>query len=531
MSRDVGVMGENSFRSMCTAAGFICQKSERDETGWDFNLEYKEIDVESASDLHKSAFDVKVQVKSSNNDSLSCQVKLSNLWLMSRSALPSYFAFLHFDGGYQPKRVFIKLVCNDLIEATLKKVHLKLSEDPNAKLNDVRVSIKFSEEDGVSFPFEENIKEKLMTCLGCEFEEYVLNKADFLSRVGYEGNCSLLRLGGLTEGDIEGLVDSSLGLSQGGVDVTVIEAVEKRFGIETPIKKLEESNTVRFEAVNVKPAISGKMSFYKDALSRRTEVEADLFIPPFIKFLPDKYHKFLFKSDFFEIEWFPNNGKGDFRINLDVEFLGVKKFKDALLVSNVLSGTGNIRVSFIAEEGDKFDLNLSANGGNGYECELRTLELVENLVHTFGESESIKISYSDLESQAPAVESFHELVKDCNVLQQVRLDRSLNKADENVVSIIYLSGCWIGNYFFGAFVLSTGQVEVDQGQEVLNVQSSRILDKFSFPMSGAKAENVLKKARELAITNDAISLVEAVDGTGLTIIIPDMTHLEEVEKE
>ena len=91
--RDLGQLGENTFAMWCAQVGLSANPSAIDKTGWDYYVEFPISQNISTNELHKSAFECKVQVKATDKQDRKLSITVSNLRRLATAQMPSFILY------------------------------------------------------------------------------------------------------------------------------------------------------------------------------------------------------------------------------------------------------------------------------------------------------------------------------------------------------------------------------------------------------------------------------------------------------
>ncbi|NEQ28685.1 MAG: DUF4365 domain-containing protein, partial [Microcoleus sp. SIO2G3] len=106
--RDVGAMGEATFKRWCSSAGFTANGAQMDKTGWDFLVEFPwQQDERLPRDLLPAPVECRVQIKSTDKKQKGVSVKLSALNRLVKAPIPTFFCFIEFDGQDQEQAAYL----------------------------------------------------------------------------------------------------------------------------------------------------------------------------------------------------------------------------------------------------------------------------------------------------------------------------------------------------------------------------------------------------------------------------------------
>ncbi|MCU4373294.1 hypothetical protein KTH39_15930, partial [Acinetobacter ursingii] len=132
--RDLGQLGESTFAMWCAQVGLVANNSAIDKTGWDYYVEFPISSNITTHELHKSAFECKVQVKATDKQDRKLPVTISNLRRMATLQMPAFYIFLEFDGKNEVQNAFVLHIDNEWIYKILKRVH-KIEQSEKALLH------------------------------------------------------------------------------------------------------------------------------------------------------------------------------------------------------------------------------------------------------------------------------------------------------------------------------------------------------------------------------------------------------------
>ncbi len=219
-----GYSVEHAFAALCNEAGAIPQKVSHDEFGWDFIVEFPELDHAGPADEQPAWKTVYVQVKSSETVKPRIpNLTLSNALKMSQKPEPWFIVFYHRQPGVE-QRIFVKHVWQDFISCSLKRV--RQADLNGKKLNKVNMSIDFSSNDdrGQGIDLIKWI-ERTVNEIG---DDYQSQKENLYKTAGYERGGGIGKITLLSESR-EQIDRALLGLTS--IQVASFEFKPQRFGI------------------------------------------------------------------------------------------------------------------------------------------------------------------------------------------------------------------------------------------------------------------------------------------------------------
>lgn len=227
-NEDLGLVGEDEFRRICTRYGVKWNTPESDVRGWDFYLEFPDPEVTSLSlgTAHLSASNqqCKVQVKSTYKEHGNRALTLSTLRMITTDSLPAFIVFLEFDNKTNLQKMYITHITRDLTYRILQKC--KECEVKKKSISKSKLTIRKDERTQINIGEDSSLKTYLKNQIG-SIEQYKARKISMLAKVGYE------------EGHISGNVtiskkDIDRGISEKDwIEIKDFSLSDIRFGVKS----------------------------------------------------------------------------------------------------------------------------------------------------------------------------------------------------------------------------------------------------------------------------------------------------------
>ncbi|MBA3055362.1 MAG: hypothetical protein FP826_10590 [Sphingomonadales bacterium] len=220
----LGRWAEKQFSSLCSEGGVIANKSEEDETGWDYLLEFPQAAVEGLPpDLQKIELSARAQVKSRERGKLVAELKLSNAHRFAAAPEPCFVVLAAATDGGHPVKFYAKHFWQDEIARTLKR--LRQADYKSKPTNQQSFDVSFDEMDNHT----DDLIQWMRQVVASSGSDYANLKRDLNENLGYEdgrffGTVTFLN------NDIEKFVDHSIGLDA-KIELTNARLVDRRFGI------------------------------------------------------------------------------------------------------------------------------------------------------------------------------------------------------------------------------------------------------------------------------------------------------------
>ncbi|WXG58864.1 MAG: hypothetical protein ROD09_09860 [Candidatus Sedimenticola sp. (ex Thyasira tokunagai)] len=258
-------MGESTFSLWCADVGLIPNGSQVDKTGWDFFVEFPFSSEVSTHEIHKSAFECKVQVKATDQNKRRLSITLSNLRRLITAQMPAFFVFIEFDGEDTAQRAFVVHIDNSLISKVLKRLHKLEQSDKDNNFNKRTMTIHYDNSHLLERLNGECLKQCLLTHIGDNIADYIASKKAHLESTGYEGGFGQMTFTTEGEDNLKTLIDVSLGIEK-QVDVSKFKGVNTRFGIRSK-NTFVDAEGGKLEMPGLKPNADGKIRFREDKLA------------------------------------------------------------------------------------------------------------------------------------------------------------------------------------------------------------------------------------------------------------------------
>lgn len=493
--RDLGKLGENTFAIWCSQVGLNANPSIIDKTGWDYYVEFPISPDLSTNELHKSAFECKVQVKATDKKDRKLAITMSNLRRMATAPMPSFYIFLEFDGKNEAQRVFLVHMNNDLVYKVLKKIREIEQGDKNKNLSKRTMTLHYGEKNELNILDGKSLQTKFLHHIGESYSDYVTDKSKYLKECGFEDGCGKVKfsIAGENAG-LHQLIDLSLGLTD-EVDVQNLVNIDERFGIPSKNPNLE-LNEAKLK-IELQPPKKGKISFKEDTLSRSLTFDIDFYNSPFSFYDYRKYTKFRIIGDFFDMTCEPYAGKSNYSFTLGGDKrLELKKLKDALALINLISRnnqTAIIELKLENLEPIVFDFKSK--------FVKRNIEIFDDIINNVLKIcqkieiyEDIYVSLNELYLKKQQIEQFHTIITktvQCDFRVDLELSHNHIFEFEQVASLSVLY-CQVGSHIIGAIVTVFGKPE-----EITK-------NKFSIDKADLKIEKTFSYTLDTLIKNDDI---------------------------
>lgn len=180
----LGDVGEDRFRSLCSAAGVICNKSERDRTGWDFRVELPFDEQNGAALDQRSPRVCQVQVKATAGESGSrITAKLSAIERLAKDVVPAAIIILRLRHDGSPVAGYVVHLIDDDLGRVLRRLR-KASADARRDLNHMTISFDYAKARRFDLT-PGGLRQVLEEICGDDIAGYTERKQSQLADLGY----------------------------------------------------------------------------------------------------------------------------------------------------------------------------------------------------------------------------------------------------------------------------------------------------------------------------------------------------------
>lgn len=341
-NRDLGEMGEATLKTWTAQVGVTANKAGQDKRGWDFILEFPTQQLEQnmgSFDRVINPIQCFVQVKSTDNNSGSLAVKLSNWVRLVNTDLPAFFLVLDFDGENNCQKAYLIHIYEDEIRKVLKRLRELSSKIDSGKLNKKTLNLNWNE-DNLIPSLDGNGLVKSIKKNTNNFKTYSTRKHDLIENVGYENergkfNVNFSIPDSYKGGDFgEFWVDFSLGLT-GGIKINSGEIWDMRFGISAP-KPEKSIGSGSIIKATPKPILEDILLMRENESGNEIRIPVKVFVPSGVKEVAKEKHlKMLFKFPEGHIIIVPSQSIVKYNINIPDGFENYP-FKELNLIAKII---------------------------------------------------------------------------------------------------------------------------------------------------------------------------------------------------
>jgi len=209
---ELGEKGQARFKEICADAGLICNKSDRDRTGWDFIVEFQ-YDVEAATELEtrKVPLSCHVQVKTLLDKNDRFQMRLSSAERLAKELKPAFVYVFKVNSSLEFTAAYLIHILDQPLGKILKRLR-KEDVAGNSAANRKTLSMSASGEGLPISPTGLGLSKALSTAIGNDLNAYSVAKEGQLMSLGFEERPYSTEMN--IQMSMPDLVDAFLGLKE-----------------------------------------------------------------------------------------------------------------------------------------------------------------------------------------------------------------------------------------------------------------------------------------------------------------------------
>lgn len=501
--RDLGLMGESTFSLWCADAGLIPNGSQIDKTGWDFFVEFPFNSDLSPLEVHKPAFECKVQVKATDKNDRKLSITLSNLRRLITAQMPAFFVFIEFDKKEMAQRAYVVHVDNELISNVLKRLHEIEQSERDNNFNKRTMTIHYNDNNLLEMSNGNSLKAQFLHHIGTDVSEYIANKKSHLESTGYENGLAQITFTTEGEENFKSLIDVSLGVKN-EVEISELKNMDMRFGILSNNPTLGY-NDGKLTMPNLKPTREGNIRFKEDRLSIGLSFECKFYISPFYRMIPNELNKLRVAGKFFDLIFNPLTGISSFSFSFGEEKrFELTKFRNAFKLLNLLTKSDRkIIAELLFDNYPKLELKVGCKAQDfDFSEELKVLNSALKIMTDFDFHDFIDISLDEMSRYGNQICQMEEIISSSlsSSLFEIEFGIGIDSDKYDTTkktACIVLFTTPIGSHVFGVILVIIGNVEeIEDGRYRLS------------------SENVIVEKRIVSENNESISnedLVSAIE--------------------
>lgn len=408
--RNKGNAGEAFVQAWCSLGGITANKAVIDMFGWDLFFEMSSgYDLSTAAGLHKSAYECKVQVKTTDGGPKSISIELSNLHAMATTTLPAFYLLVDMGHGHAPKAAYLIHIDDSHRERILERIRKETTKNKDVKLNEKKMSLKFSSAPLIEPLNGDGLKAAIVACIGGSQAEYVNNKQQHISSVGYGPGATSFTFKVDAE-DMKRFVGMVIG-DHSTIAVKDFKAFQTRFGIRDELPD-EQRETAQISIMDEGPKELGKMVF--KSLSRGSSIEwvVDVSRGALADWVPDQYRLMRMRAERITIDIRPDGKAITFWIHKkDKDQSTLKEILKFYQLLAMMQHPGGVELTLEAA-GRKLTARISIEGmGGDFATALKIVKDVQKVQGEYGYYDDITISPNELFTRSAIIQEYLHLIE------------------------------------------------------------------------------------------------------------------------
>ncbi len=296
---ELGAKGEGLFKSLCADAKLICNKSERDRTGWDFLVEFPFPVGNNTAPLDERSIPISchIQQKTVWSWTNRIKVRLSSAERLAKELKPSFIYVLLINQDLLPTGACLIHLIDGPLGLVLKRLRLE-EQKHNSKINSLYITFEPSKIGQGLLLTGLALREAIIEACGVNLGEYMIRKNDQLAKLGF-GQGRYKTEMTIEAGSERDLVDAFLGL-RSDVPITNIKSFEDRFGIILPTEPT--SLTGGKLTLRPSPAFNCTITYREHPGACALAFDGEVFFP--LRFITEEGKvTALIRSEFFDIRY------------------------------------------------------------------------------------------------------------------------------------------------------------------------------------------------------------------------------------
>jgi len=239
----LGDVAENTFRSLCGRGQLVCNKSDRDLVGWDFDVQFPMPDPSPGHSLdQRAAMSCRVQLKATaTQQGERVTLKLSAAELLAKGPGPALICVLRMTPLGEPVAGYLIHLLGANLAFVLHRLRRAEADD---RLDVHRLSITFdAPRRGVRFsPTPEGLRGALVQTCGSDPTAYGAEKRRQLEELGFDDNRFQIEAV-IDVGSEDELADIAVGRRP--ATAVALSTFEARFGISLPLQQMPDGETTQ----------------------------------------------------------------------------------------------------------------------------------------------------------------------------------------------------------------------------------------------------------------------------------------------
>lgn len=497
--RDLGKAGESVVDSWCAMAGITANPSFKDRYGWDLLFELESAsDLATASGLHESNIECKVQVKATDSATKTRKIELSNLRSMATSALPAFYLLLEYGGSDAPQAGYLLHLDDSHCEKILRRIRAETARPGKLSLNKKTMTLDFKEARKIHPLNGLGLRSAVLEFVGSSQGDYVLKKQSFLKRAGYEAGGLSIKFN-LPAQHIQKFVEMASG-TKAQLEVQDIKSFHTRFGITEKLA-LINSESALLTIGGVVADDFGKVSFTDQDTGTMLTFDLDVYRGGLGNWVPSQYRMIRLVSQRFTIDISVTTSKCKIWFHkTDYDSASLRDLYKQFRFTQMLTKPKSVDLVLLL---DHKELKGSL-GGEGFEDQSWACTVLKSALaiqNHYEDYDDIFTSLADLSSKDKDIVNFHRFLSEPDSELDVNLTFVMSAGTEKIAGaeclvplVLSFGGVmFVSLYAFGGVLEASGENAYH-----LKALWKRCIYKMHFRELGGGAETCLKNLKKAA---------------------------------
>lgn len=493
MKRDVGNMGEKHFSSLCSAAGITANKSEIDNKGWDYIVEFPFEFTTKYTDLMKTPIKCLVQVKSTDDAKCSSwSIKLNNLLYFCKTPLPAFFCLIKFNGKDSPQSISLLHMDQSLIKEVLKAARKNDVETKKIKTK----TIYFKKEHVLKEISGKELKNAIEKYIPTGMNIYVKEKNNFVEQTGYEDGGAHFRI----MVNPSELRDALLGIKN-EISFDNFQLFDKRFDI---ISK-KPNIILDIGTLKAAPESQGEVVWMFSQKKYGTEIKIKFqrYLSSLDAHLPFKQRKFRLKSSFIEVIFQFSKINLDYSIENKDEKFNIGELNKYCELLTMLKEKKEIYVSIFHDNEVKHLFSIPPSDNYKFEYYFSIFDVVHKyykILEKYGLHNDVSINLNQIITNADNIDYFYMLTISNERFSYKIILESLNEEfiyknilpDQKIAGVVSISTIIETHKYICIFAVIAGSITLNSEEKKYELLSEKTgYHKFlRFPLKESSNKNL-----------------------------------------
>jgi hypothetical protein len=507
----LGVKGELAFSSLCNDAQLICNRSDRDRTGWDFIIEFQFTSSSDCTtlDMRKAPISCHFQQKTMWDSSDTFKMRLSSAERIAKELKPTFVYVLKVNNNLEFTGAFIIHILGEPLKVILKRLRVEEAKKKKSKLNSIFMTMKVSVLGEPIEPTGAALRAALERICGSDPHQYVDVKKSQLKELGFESHALTTKMTIHFDGPKE-LVDVFLGLKK-DVRISDVETFVTRFGIDLPTQPTFVAGGKM--TLDPAPAAQCVVTYRRQRLGHPAAFDGEIVLPPRFVMEAGKTAA-LIRTEFFNLRYSESavafESKPEVFKTLRCSVRLWRNFFELSLGLAEGDGEFQIRVASFPKT-----LALPAKGKNFkglepsyYRYFAEISKSLINILELAGLSEEFPLTFNELRAEAGQIRTVDAVLKgEVDKIGSLSLSSPL-PADRlelpTKMSVAYVNFLQIGSATIGHTMKA--EMSVTQVEDMIHWKSEK-LAAFDLRLLDDSSDDFQRYAKEMQVSMSADGLI------------------------